>query len=151
MAYGYSIIACYLMWYKLNYPEYFWLVKLKYADKENFKRYERFAVKQGSIILTPHVNGTAEFSVSHRFGDACLQEGLCNIPGIGAKAAAAIEKEKNEYGDFESYVDFKTRMPKRIANVKVFNALEKYGALEFNENKYLENVKAYNTKMFGKG
>lgn len=150
-AYGYSIIACYLMWYKLNYPEYFWLVKLKYADKENFKRYERFAVKQGSIILTPHVNGTAEFSVSHRFGDACLQEGLCNIPGVGAKVAVAIEKEKNEYGDFESYVDFKMRMPKRIANVKVFNALEKYGALEFNKNKYLENVKSYNTKMFGKG
>ena len=80
-----------------------------------------------------------------------MQEGLCNIPGIGAKVAAAIEKEKNEYGDFESYVDFKMRMPKRIANVKVFNALEKYGALEFDENKYLENVKVYNTKMFGKG
>lgn len=150
-AYGYSIVACYLMWYKLNYPEYFWLVKLKYANKENFPKYKRFAVKQGSVILTPHVNGTAEFSVSNRFGDTCLQEGLCNIDGIGKKVADAIEKEKDDNGDFESYVDFKMRMPKRVANIKVFNALEKAGALEFSEKKYLQRVKEYNTKLYAKG
>lgn len=150
-AYGYSIIACYLMWYKLNYPEYFWLIKLKYANKENFPKYKRFAVKQGSVILTPHVNGTAEFSVSDRFGDTCLQEGLCNIDGIGKKVADAIEKEKDENGDFESYVDFKMRMPKRIATIKVFNALEAAGALEFSKKKYLQRVKEYNTRLYVKG
>lgn len=151
MAYGYSIIACYLMWYKLNFPEYFWLVKLKYANKENFPKYKRFAVKQGSIILTPHVNGTAEFSVSNRFGDTCLQEGLCNIDGIGNKVAYAIEKEKEENGDFINYKDFQERMPKRIANIKIFNALEKAGALEFNKKKYLKRVAEYNTHLFANG
>ena len=148
---GYSVIACYLMWYKLNYPEYFWLVKMKYANKENFPKYKRFAVKQGSIILTPHVNGTAKFSVNDKFGDICLQEGLSNIDGIGEKVAASIEEEKNRNGDFKNYKDFQNRMPKRIANIKVFNALEKAGALEFNEKKYLQRVKEYNTKLYAKG
>lgn len=150
-AYGYSIIACYLMWYKINYPEYFWLVKLKYANKENFPKYRRLAVKQGSVILTPHVNGTAFFSVSNRYGDNCLQEGLSNIDGIGNKVAYAIEKERLESGNFESYVDFKMRMPKRVANIKVYNALEKAGALEFNEKKYLKRVREYNVKLYAKG
>lgn len=150
-AYGYSVISCFLMWYKLNYPEYFWLVKLKYANKENFPKYKRFAVKQGSIILTPHVNGTAAYSVSTRFGDMCLQEGLCNIDGIGEKAAQAIEQEKNANGEFKNYKDFSERMPKRVATIKVFNALEAAGALEFNEKKYLQRVKEYNIKLYAKG
>nr|DAJ94240.1 MAG TPA: DNA polymerase III, alpha subunit [Caudoviricetes sp.] len=150
-AYGYSVIACFLMWYKLNYPEYFWLVKLKYASKENFPKYRRFAVRQGSIILTPHVNGTAKFSVSTKYGDICLQEGLSNIDGIGEKVAASIEEERNRNGDFENYKDFQERMPKRIANIKVFNALEKAGALEFNEKKYMQRVKEYNLRLYAKG
>lgn len=150
-AYGYSVIACFLMYYKLNFPEYFWFVKLKYASKENFPKYRRFAVRQGSIILTPHVNGTAKFSVSDKYGDICLQEGLSNIDGIGEKVAYSIEEEKNRNGDFKNYKDFQERMPKRIANIKVFNALEKAGALEFNEKKYLKGVKEYNLRLYAKG
>ena len=147
-AFGYAVIACYLMYYKLNYPEYFWLVKLKYANKENFLKYRKFAARSGSVILIPHVNGTAKYSVSDRFGDICLQEGLCNLDGIGEKVAQAIEDEKNKNGDFASYVDFKERMPKRIATIKVFNILEKSGALEFRQSKYLKMVEEYNRKLY---
>ena len=42
-------------------------------------------------------------------------------------------------------------MPKRVANIKVFNALEKAGALEFNEKKYLQRVKEYNIRLYAKG
>lgn len=139
------------MWYKVHYPEYFWYVKLKYANKENVIKYRRFAAKEGNILLTPHVNGTAKFSISNRFGDECLQEGLSSLDGIGDKVAQAIENEKNENGDFESYVDFKMRMPKRIATIKVFNVLEKAGALDFSKKRYLNRVREYNQKLYGKG
>lgn len=148
---GYSVVACQLMWYKVHYPEYFWYVKLKYANKENVIKYRRFAAKEGNILLTPHVNGTAKFSISNRFGDECLQEGLSSLDGIGDKVAQAIENEKNENGDFESYVDFKERMPKRIATIKVFNVLEKAGALDFSKKRYLNRVREYNQKLYGKG
>lgn len=151
MATGYSVVACQLMWYKVHYPEYFWYVKLKYANKENVIKYRRFAAKEGNILLTPHVNGTAKFSISNRFGEECLQEGLSSLDGIGDKVAQAIENEKNENGDFESYVDFKMRMPKRIATIKVFNVLEKAGALDFSKKRYLNRVREYNQKLYGKG
>lgn len=150
-ALGYSVIACFLMWYKINYPECFWLVKLKYANKENMPRYKRLAVKAGNVILTPHVNGTAKFSVSDKYGSNCIQEGLSSLDGIGDKVAQAIERERVENGDFESYVDFKMRIPKRIATVRVYNVLERSGALEFDKRKYLHRVEDYNRRLYAKG
>lgn len=148
---GYSIIGVQLMWYKIYYPEYFWLVKLKYANKENLFKYKREAVMSGSVILPPHVNGTARFSLTDKFGTICLQEGLQSIDGVGEKVAQFIEDEKEKGGNYQSYVDFKARIPKRIATIKVFNALENSGALCFKKAVFMCNAEQYNLKLYGRG
>ena len=148
---GYSIIALIEMYYKVYYPEYFWLVKLKYCNKLDLPKYKGLAVRSGCIILLPHVNGTAEFSVSNKFGSQCLQEGLCNIDFVGLKAAEIIQQEREKHGDYESFPDFRSRLPRRVVTARVLNALENAGALEFNEHKYLTRTEKYNAAMFGRG
>lgn len=148
---GYSLIALIEMHYKIYYPEYFWLVKLKYCNKHDLEKYKAFAVKSGCLVLLPHVNGTAQYSVSEKYDSMCLQEGLCNVEFVGLKAAEAIEEEKNKHGDFEDYADFRSRLPRRIVTARVLNALENAGALEFNEKKYFARVEKYNSAIFGRG
>ena len=108
-------------------------------------------MRSGCIILLPHVNGTAEFSVSNKFGSQCLQEGLCNIDFVGLKAAEIIQQEREKHGDYESFPDFRSRLPRRVVTARVLNALENAGALEFNEHKYLTRTEKYNSAMFGRG
>jgi len=148
---GYSMIALIEMFYKVYYPEYFWLVKLKYCNKNDLNKYKAFAVRSGCLVLLPHVNGTAQYSVSDKYDSTCLQEGLCNIEFVGLKAAEAIQEEREKHGDYEDYADFRSRLPRRIVTARVLNALENAGALEFNEKKYFARVEKYNSAMFGRG
>ena len=148
---GYSMIALIEMYYKVHYPEFFWLVKLKYCNKLDLPKYKGLAVRSGCVILLPHVNGSAEYSVSNKFGSQCLQEGLCNIDFVGLKAAQAIEEERLKHGDYESFPDFRSRLPRRIVTARVLNALENAGALEFNERRYLIRTEKYNSSIYGRG
>lgn len=148
---GYSMIALIEMYYKVYYPEYFWLVKLKYCNKNDLGKYKAFAVRSGCLVLLPHVNGTAQYSVSEKYDSMCLQEGLCNIEFVGLKAAEAIQEERERHGDYEDYADFRSRLPRRIVTARVLNALENAGALEFDERKYFARVEKYNSAMFGRG
>ena len=57
----------------MHYPEVFWLIKLKYVDKEDQRDlYEHLAIQSGSVLLLPHVNGTAGYSLNTSFGDQCV-------------------------------------------------------------------------------
>ena len=148
---GYSMIALIEMYYKVYYPEYFWLVKLKYCNKHDLDKYKAFAIRSGCLVLLPHVNGTAQYSVSEKFDSLCLQEGLCNIEFVGLKAAEIIQEEREKHGDYENYADFRSRLPRRVVTARVMNALENAGALEFNEKRYFARVEKYNSAIFGRG
>ena len=149
---GYSLISFIMMYYKVHYPEVFWLIKLKYADKEDKRdTYERFAIQTGNVLLLPHVNGTAGYSLNTSFGDQCIQRGLTTIKGVGNKVASAIENEVQEHGDFINRKDFLERMQGARVGNGVLNALEKAGALEFNRKKYLAAVEKYNRMVYNQG
>jgi len=149
---GYSLISFILMYYKVHFPEVFWLIKLKYADKEDRRdTYERLAIQSGNVLLLPHVNGTADYSLNTSFGDQCIQRGLTTIKGVGQKVASSIEAEVQTNGAFSNRKDFLERMKGcRIGN-GVLNALEKAGALEFNSKKYLVAVEKYNRMVYNQG
>lgn len=149
-AVGYSLISMEEMFYKVNYPEAFWAVKLKYANKEDIEKYKTFAVRSGAVILLPHINGVAKFGLVKKFGSNCLQEGMSNIDFVGEKVAAEIEKERIKNGEYKSYADLVNRVPKRLLNNRVLNALENAGAIEFNKDKYLARVEQYNRTIYGK-
>lgn len=149
---GYSLISFILMYYKVHYPEVFWLIKLKYVDKEDRRDlYERMAIQHGSVLLLPHVNGTADYSLNNSFGDQCIQRGLTTIKGVGNKVASAIEDERKKHGPFKNRKDFMERTKDCRIGVGVLNALEKAGALEFNEKKYLVAVEKYNRMVYNQG
>lgn len=148
---GYSLIALIEMHYKIYFPEYFWLVKLKYCNKHDLDKYKAFAIRSGCLVLLPHVNGSAQYSVVEKYDSQCLQEGLCNIEFVGLKAAEAIQEERERHGEYEDYADFKSRLPRRIVTARVLNALENAGALEFNQKKYFARVEKYNSAIFGRG
>ena len=148
---GYSLIALIEMHYKIYFPEYFWLVKLKYCNKHDLDKYKAFAIRSGCIVLLPHVNGSAQYSVVEKYDSMCLQEGLCNIEFVGLKAAEAIKDEREKHGEYEDYADFRSRLPRRVVTARVLNALENAGALEFNKKKYFARVEKYNSAIFGRG
>lgn len=150
-AMGYALIAVEMMWYKVYYPMYFWYVNLKYAphDTEEFK-YKKIAIQNGSVVLTPHINGSARYSLKKVDGEVCIQEGLTTIKGVGEKAALAIEAERKENGKYTGIDDLCDRIPKRILNARVVNALKAAGACEFNKKKYFSNVLKYDTSIISR-
>lgn len=148
---GYSLISVDQMWYKIHFPTEFWYVKMKYALNEvnNFK-YAECAVKDGVVVMLPHVNQTARTSLRNYDGEMVIQQGMSIIKGIGDKAATEIELERKKNGKFLDYDDFYDRCKGRAVTSRVINILEEQGALEFNEKRYISRVVKYNSTMVAK-
>lgn len=148
---GYSMISVEQMYYKVYHPELFWLTTLKYAIEVDIPRLEVQAVQDGNVILLPHVNYGASFSLVKVQGSSAIAEGLSTIKNVGDKAAAAIEAERRKNGKYTDYDNFLDRVPGRVVNTRVVKALEENGALIFDKTLYFERVKKYNSTMFMKG
>lgn len=148
---GYSIISFILMWYKVHYSFDFWVTIMKFTEKESdIAKYKANAVRGGNLILLPHVNGFAKFEIAEFDGEPCMQEGLSNIKNVGKKVALAIETERLQNGDYEGYQDLIERVPKRLLNTRVLNALENAGAIQFNQKKYMKAIEKYNIALYGR-
>lgn len=148
---GYGLISIQQMYYKVKYPELFWYVTLKYAanDSDLF-RLKVEAIKEGNIILLPHVNFGAMYSIVKIDGERAIAEGLQNIKGVGPKAAIAIEEERKKNGRFKNKEDFLKRMsyPRTPVNKGVIKALEESGALLFDKKTYFNRVQKYNAHLY---
>lgn len=148
---GYAIISVQLMYYKIYHPDLFWYVNMKYASSESDEwKYKCLAVADGNLILTPHVNGTAKYSMVKIDGENCILEGLSSIKNVGEKAAQSIEEEVKQNGPFKDRDDFDDRLPKRVANARVRQALVNAGALCFDKKRYFENVEKYNISILSR-
>lgn len=149
---AYSLIAVEEMWYKLNYPIEFWAAKIKHENKDaNKAKFKSIAVSTGALVFFPHVNYKAETYVRLIEGEKVIQEGLLEIKGIGKKAADFIEAERNKNGPFTSKEDFETRCKNRAVTSRVITILKEIGALEFNEEIYLQRNVKYNTALYSRG
>ena len=150
-AMGYALIAIEMMYYKVHYPMYFWYVNLKYAphDTEEFK-YKKIAISDGTVVLTPHINATARYSLRKVDGEVCIQEGMMTIKGVGEKVALAIEEERRKNGKYTDIDNLEDRLPKRVLNARVINALKEAGACDFNKKRYFERVLKYNTSIISR-
>jgi len=144
---GYTLISFYMMWLKMYYPTEFWYA-LMLNEENEYKRevYKANAIKQGIVVLLPHVNATADFSLQELDGERVIQEGISTIKGIGMKTAELIE-ESRPYNSLDLLQD---RVPKRQLNAKVVRALEESGAIEFNMERYYDRVVRYNSTLYSK-
>lgn len=147
---GYSIISLQQMYYKVHHPEAFWYVTLKYANDSDLFRLKCEAVKDGNVILLPHVNYGAKYTLVTIDGENALAEGLSNIKGVGPKAAEAIESERLAHGKYTSRENFLDRVDRRVVNSGVIRALEENGALLFKKSTYFERVQKYNSTLYMK-
>lgn len=149
---GYSLISMKQMYYKVKYPTEFWFVTLKYANEHDYGNLSAQAVKNGCVILLPHVNGNAKHSIDKIDGDVCIREGTSTIKNVGLKAAEFIEQEKEENGPYKDYYDFMERIEpyKRVINKRVIDALDESGALEFSERKYYDRCSKYNIALYSR-
>ena len=147
---GYALISIDQMYYKIHYPTQFWYVKMKYADNDSdIFKYSQFAVKDGAVVMLPHVNYSAKTSLRKMDGEDVIQQGLSIIKGIGEKAAETIENERRK-GVFKSYDDFYDRCKGRSVTKGVIKTLKEQGALEFNKNKYMSRVVKYNSTLMAR-
>ena len=94
--------------------------------------------------MTPHVNGSAKYSMVKVEGEECILEGLSSIKNVGVKAAEAIEAEMRANGPYKDRDDFDDRLPKRVVNARVRQALVDAGAMCFNKKEYFDRVEKYN-------
>jgi DNA polymerase-3 subunit alpha len=144
---GYGLISFYQMYLKKYFPLEFWCSTLKYeGDDSKVEIYKSCAVRDGCIIFLPHVNGKAQFRITKVSGDDVIQEGLSSIKNVGLKSAQVIE----QLGPYKDENDFILRVPKRAVNARVMEALKNAGALEFNRNKFIKRVVAYNSTLYSK-
>ena len=134
---GYCLISFEQMWYKVHHPIEFWATTLRYEyDDLKRKAYEVCAVQEGIVIIPAHINGPAKYEVVEWGGGKCIQRGYSTIKGIGEKATLEIEAQ----GPFLDRPDFEDRVPKRICNKRVKDALENAGAFEFNAKAWKKRI-----------
>ena len=132
---AYGIIAYWAQWFKANYPLEFWTTALQFASEDEimYRISEMKALKQGIEILPPSVNvSTTEFQCSN----GNIYWSLSKIKYVGeANVRHIIEERKN--GEFRSYKDFITRIPKKNVNKKTLTCLILAGA--FDEVEEIQN------------
>ena len=149
---GYSLVSVEEMFYKVYYPNEFWLSKIKYAPNEDmYDKYCSYSVKDGCVIFLPHINYSDVKMKGRKVeGEICLQRGLCELKGVGEKAASWIVAERIENGIFTSFDDFYDRCKSRVVTTRVIDILKTYGAVEFNKKKYISRVTKYNSSLLGR-
>ena len=148
---AYAMLSAELMYFRVHYPLQFWWSTLRYEhNEEKMYKQESEAIKDGVVIIPPHVNGTARFEIVDFEGEDVIQKGLITIKGVGEKAAQSIEDELKKNGPFKDPFDFENRCKSRSVTTKVIDAIEDAGALEFNRKKWLSHIEKYNVAVMVK-
>lgn len=149
---GYSLISIEEMYYKLYFPNEYWFSKLKYArDDAEMSKFQSLAVKDGSVILLPHINWSQEkTSLRDVDGDHAIMLGFTSIKGVGQKAADAIVAERRAHGVFKSFDDFYDRCKAGPVNSRVIDLLIENGATEFDKKRYLRRVTKWNSSLYSR-
>lgn len=141
---AYTLLSFYTMWLMVHYPlEYICsLLSLESMD-DKIRLYQGLAISKGIIVLPPHVNGSANFSITEFEGEKVIQAGLSSIKGIGQKVAEEIIAR----GPYNCVELVEQRVPKRFFNSRVKDILLKSGALEFDQGKYNDLIVEYNSML----
>lgn len=146
---GYTLIAWFMMYIKQHYPVAFYYASLKNENKDPMRANVLLAnaVHSGVIVMLPHINETASYSIRRWRGEWVLQQGLTTIKGIGNATANAIEK-KGKYG---TKADLVARMTGREMNSRAIQILTESGACEFDAGRYRNRVEKYNAALYARG
>ncbi|MBW7854828.1 MAG: DNA polymerase III subunit alpha [Ignavibacteria bacterium] len=149
-AVAYSILAFYTAYLKTHYPLEFLAVSME-CRKDSETELQQLANecgKMGVRLMKPDVNsGNVDFKVRY-FDERSTDKGeiiygLSAIKNVGEKAVAAIVSERENNGEFISFIDFCKRVDLKQVNKKTLEGLIFSGAfdnLEPNRRKLYCNI-----------
>lgn len=126
---AYALVAYQTAYLKAHYPQEFMAALLTSVMGANEKvgYYIEECRKMGLAVLPPDVNHSElSFSVSERN----IRFGLAGVKNVGNNAIENIIKARSTGGNFNSLVDFCTRVDMRIVNKRVIESLIKSGAFD---------------------
>jgi DNA polymerase-3 subunit alpha len=137
---AYSVLAYRTGWLKAHYPAEFMAANLtnEITSTDGLPFYIEEARRMGVPVDAPDVNRS---DVIFDVVDGRIVFGLKGIKGMGENAAAAIVKERETNGPFESFMDFIKRVgalsekdedgrEKTLVNKKAIEVLIKTGAFD---------------------
>lgn len=146
---AYSILAFYTAYLKAHYPLEFFAVSMecRKGDETELQQLAEESKKMGIKLKPPCINKCdVGFTVQYYPGAEEKGEilyGLSAIKGVGEKAVQSIITERNNNGEYKSFIDFLTRVDLRIINKKTLEALIHSGAfdeLDTNRRKLFLNI-----------
>lgn len=125
---SYAIIGYWCNWFKVYFPEEFWIANLQFASEDDRINYiNRILSSYPKVkIKFPDIN---ESLINFKLDGGNIIWGISYIKGVGEKAAVAILKARKGK-DFSSLKDFFDRVEKRVVNKRVFNSLILSGAFD---------------------
>lgn len=141
---AYSLLSFYTMYLMIYYPlEYIYSLLLTEKQESKIRLYQSLAAGKNILILPPHVNGSAGFSIEEFEGEKVIRAGLSSIKGIGQKVAEEIISR----GPYNCVELVEERVPKRFFNSRVRKILEESGALIFDEDELASHIAQYNINL----
>jgi len=141
---AYTLVSWYAMYLMQHYPlEFIFALLSRETLQIKLRQYESLAVSKGYVVLLPHVNGSANYSLKDFQGEKVIQAGLSSIKGIGKKTAEEIINN----GPYTCEELIEQRVSKRAFNSGVREALRNAGALEFRQPLYEKRVVRYNATL----
>lgn len=127
---SYALLAYKMAWYKVYYPEYFYASLLNHSEK-NIQTVIIEAKKDGLEVISPDINISGNKFVVN--GNK-IYIPLGSVKYLG-KGLDFILKERSENGEFISFEDFASRIPKKVCNKRVKENLFLIGAFDsFNDS-----------------
>ena len=141
---AYTLLSAYSMYLAIHYPlEYYCELLKREANGRKRRSYESVIASKNHVVLLAHINGSAKYSIVKFKGERTIQQGLEVIKGVGSGTAKVIERNK----PYRNLDELKASIDKRSLRSNVLEALEQYGALKFDNQKYIEGVISYNAVL----
>ena len=127
---AYGLICYQTAYLKAHYPQAFMAATLScdMGSDEKVKGLVEDCKSMGLDILPPHIN-TSDWEFTPQ-GEKDIVFGLGAIKGVGEAAIREIVKVRKEGGEFETFEDLITRIPKGCFNKRIGEALIKAGAMD---------------------
>lgn len=135
---AYAAIAYETAWLKTHYPVEFMaaLMTSIMGNTDKIKEYIDSCKRMGIDVISPDINeGYGFFSTSNNK----IRYGLAAIKNVGVKMIAAMVKEREANGPYNSLTDFYTRMESRDTSKRAIESLISAGAFDSlggNRNQY---------------
>jgi DNA polymerase III subunit alpha len=152
---AYSILAYHTAYLKTHYPIEFMTSQLncRFEDMDEMVLLINECKRMKLTLSLPNVNVCmSDFAIDPGAENRILF-GLSAIKNVGRNAVDMVVKERNEHGEFRSFVDFCSRVDSKVVNKKTLEALIYAGAfdcLDLNRKKLFDYYEAvlhrYGTK-----